>query len=164
MDLIWLDEWSSLAMQWGVTAIGGLALIILGFLVARVVRGMLAHALRRVRLESELVDLLSALAYYLTIPVVVIAAFGVMGIETASLITILGTCTLAIGLALQGSLSNFASGIMLFTFRPFRKNDFIESGDYLGKVAEIGVFSTKIDSQQNVRVEIPNSYISSARC
>ncbi len=160
MDLVWLDEMSALAVKWGITAIGGLALIILGFLVARGVRGTLAHALRRVRLDGELVDLLSSLAYYLTISVVVIAAFGVMGIETASLITILGTCTLAIGLALQGSLSNFASGIMLFMFRPFRKNDFIETGDYLGKVAEIGVFSTKIDSQQNVRVDIPNAYIS----
>lgn len=160
MSLEWFDNLVALGVTWGVTAIGGLALIMLGFLLARIVRGALGHALRRLRLQSELVDVIASLAYYLTVAVVVIAAFGVMGIETASLITILGTCTLAIGLALQGSLSNFASGIMLFTFRPFRTGDLIASGDYLGRVAEIGVFSTKIDTQQNIRVEVPNSYIS----
>jgi len=160
MSFDWFDDLVSLSITWGVTAVGGLALIALGFLLARLVRGALAHALRRLRLHDDLIDVLTMLAYYLTVAVVLIAAFGVMGIETASLITILGTCTLAIGLALQGSLSNFASGIMLFTFRPFKPGDLIETGDYLGRVAEVGVFSTQIDTLQNVRVDIPNSYVS----
>ena len=160
MNFDWLDGLTEDALAWGVTALGGLALIVAGFLLARIVRGGFAHALRRLGLQRELIDIISGAAYYLTVAVVVIAAFGVMGIETASLITILGTCTLAIGLALQGSLSNFASGVMLFTFRPFRKGDMIETGDFLGEVAEVGVFSTKLNSMQNVLVDIPNSYIS----
>lgn len=160
MTFEWFDDLAALAVTWSVTAIGGIALIVIGFLLARGVRSAFSHSLKRLRLDSELVDVLASLAYYLTVAVVVIAAFGVMGIETASLITILGTCTLAIGLALQGSLSNFASGIMLFTFRPFRKDDMIETGDYMGTVRHIGVFSTKIDSMQNIRIEIPNAYLS----
>lgn len=153
------DELIKLAMTWGISALGGLALIVAGLLVARLVRTALTHALRRLRLDNQLIEVLTSLAYYLAVAVVVIAAFGIVGIETASLIPILGTCTLAIGLALQGSLSNFASGIMLLIFRPFRKGDLIESGDYVGHVTEIGVVSTKIDSLQNVRVIIPNTYI-----
>ncbi len=160
MNLEWLDGIAASAVTWGMTALGGIALIIAGLILARVVRGTMTHALRRVGLQSELIDILSTLAYYLTVAVVLIAAFGVMGIETASLITILGTCTLAIGLALQGSLSNFASGVMLFVFRPFSQGDLIETGEFLGRVANVGVFSTKIDTLQNVYVEIPNSYIS----
>jgi small conductance mechanosensitive channel len=160
MKFGWIDDFGASALTWGVTAIGGIALIILGFLLARIVRSGFTHALRRLQLDTELIDVLASFGYYLTIAVVVIAAFGVMGIETASLITILGTCTLAIGLALQGSLSNFASGVMLFTFRPFHKGDLIETGDYLGHVREIGLFSTKIDSLQNVRIEIPNAFLS----
>jgi small conductance mechanosensitive channel len=160
MTFVWFDDLTALAVTWSVTAIGGIALIVIGFLVARGVRSAFGHALKRLRLDEELVEVLASLACYLTVAVVVIAAFGVMGIETASLVTILGTCTLAIGLALQGSLSNFASGIMLFTFRPLRNGDWIETGDYIGKVREIGVFSTKIDSLQNIRVDIPNAYLS----
>lgn len=160
MTFEWFDDLTALAVTWGITAIGGVALIVVGFVLARGVRSAFSHALKRLSLDEELVEVLASLSYYLTVAVVVIAAFGVMGIETASLITILGTCTLAIGLALQGSLSNFASGIMLFTFRPFRSGDYIETGDYIGKVREIGVFSTKLDSLQNIRVDIPNAYLS----
>jgi small conductance mechanosensitive channel len=160
MSFEWLDGLVALGVTWGVTAVGGLALIILGFFGARIVRSAVSHALRHVGLDGDLIDILAAIAYYMTVAVVLIAAFGVMGIETASLITILGTCTLAIGLALQGSLSNFAAGIMLLMFRPFKVGDLIETGDYLGRVADIGVFSTQIDTLQNIRVELPNSYVS----
>ena len=160
MSFEWFDELVKMATPWGISAMGGLALIFIGVLAARLVRTALTHALTRLRLDDQLIGVLTSLAYYLVVAVVLIAAFGVMEIETASLITILGTCTLAIGLALQGSLSNFASGIMLFIFRPFRTGDLVETGDYMGHVKEIGVFFTKIDSLQNVCVVIPNTYIS----
>ncbi len=159
MNFDGFEELIAAASAWGVRALGGLALIILGFLVARLVWRATHHTLRRLRLESQLVNALSSVVYYMSLAVVLIAAFGVMGIETASLITILGTCSLAIGLALQGSLSNFAAGVMLLTFRPFRKGDFIETGDYRGRVQEVGVFSTKIDTLRNIHVVVPNTYI-----
>jgi small conductance mechanosensitive channel len=160
MSFEWLDGAIKATASWGMAALGGIALIVAGFVVARLVRETVRHALKRTRLDEQLVGLIATIAYYFTMAVVLIAAFGVMGIETASLITILGTCSLAIGLALQGSLSNFAAGIMLFVFRPFREGDFIETGDYKGHVAALRLFSTELDTLQNVRVVVPNTYIS----
>jgi small conductance mechanosensitive channel len=156
----WLDNLGQSLGSWGMSALGGVLLIVVGVILARLARKGLRHGLGRIGLDSQLCELIAAIAFYMVVSVVVIAAFGVMGIETASLITILGTCTLAIGLALQGSLSNFASGIMLLVFRPFRTGDLIETGDYLGHVTDAGVFSTKINTLQNVHVDIPNTYIS----
>ena len=160
MSFAWFDELARAATTWGMAAIGGLALILVGVVVARVVRKALRHALTHTNLDNKIIGLVVSIVYYFAIAVVLIAAFGVMGIETASLITILGTCSLAIGLALQGSLSNLAAGMMLFVLRPFRERDFIETGDYTGHVEELGVFSTKLKTMQNVCVVVPNSYIS----
>jgi small conductance mechanosensitive channel len=160
MSLDWLDDVTRAVTTWGVTALGGIALIIAGVVIARFVRRLLLSALRATRLDEQLVGLIATIAYYFAIAVILIAAFGVMGIETASLITILGTCSLALGLALQGSLSNFSSGVMLFVFRPFRVGDFVETGDYVGHVSSMGLFSTELTTLQNVLVSIPNTYIS----
>jgi small conductance mechanosensitive channel len=142
------------------SALGGIVLIIAGFVVARLVREALRRLLIATRLDKQLIGLISSFVYYLVVAVVLIAAFGVMGIETTSLITILGVCSLAIGLALQGSLSNIASGVMLFVYRPFRVGDFIETGDYMGQVVAVGLFSTELNTLQNLRVLVPNTYIS----
>ncbi len=88
-----------------------------------------------------------------------ISVCGIVGIETASLITVLGASSLAIGLALQGSLSNLASGVMMFVFRPFRNGDYVEIGDDIGYVAEMGVFATELDTLDNVRVVLPNAHV-----
>ncbi len=160
MSFAWVEELVKATTTWGLGALGGLALVVAGVVIARLVREGLRHALDRTSLDSQLVGLLVSIIYYFVLAVVLIAAFGVMGIETASLITILGTCSLAIGLALQGSLSNLAAGIMLLVFRPFREGDFIETGDYTGHVEELGVFSTKLRTLRNICVIIPNSFIS----
>jgi small conductance mechanosensitive channel len=82
-----------------------------------------------------------------------------VGIETASLITVLGASSLAIGLALQGSLSNLASGVMLLVFRPYRAGDYIEVGQNEGRVIDVGVFSTSLDTLDHVRVVLPNAHV-----
>jgi small conductance mechanosensitive channel len=110
-------------------------------------------------LDAALVQLIGNLVYYLTLAVAVIAVLGVVGIETASLITVLGASSLAVGLALQGSLSNFASGVMLHLFHPYRVGDYIQTGEFSGTVAELGVFSTRLDTLDNVRVVLPNTYV-----
>lgn len=149
-----------LASTWGMSALGGLAIIAAGAVLARVSRRMFLIGLDRLRVEATLAGVIANLIYYFALAIFLIAGLGVMGIETASLITILGASSLAIGLALQGSLANFASGIMLFIFRPFRGQDYIETGEFSGHVAEVGLFATAIDTMDNVRVVIPNSYIS----
>ena len=159
MSLEWLNDIFKVLTTWGVTALGGIFLIVAGVAVARLVRKLLHSALKTSPLNEQLAGLIASMAYYFTMAVILIAAFGVMGVETASLITILGTCSLALGLALQGSLSNFASGMMLFIFRPFKEGDFITVGDYMGQVAVVGLFSTELNNLQNVHVVVPNTYI-----
>ncbi|MCB1932848.1 mechanosensitive ion channel family protein [Accumulibacter sp.] len=138
---------------------GGIAVLIAGMIACRIARRAARGLFQAASLDSSLVEVLASSVYYLLVAVLVIAVFGVMGVETASLITILGASSLAIGLALQGSLSNFASGVMLMIFRPFKAGDFIETGDFEGHVVEMGAFSTMLDTPDKRRVVVPNAYI-----
>jgi small conductance mechanosensitive channel len=160
MDLGALQPIYELITTWGLKLVGGIAVLIGGLLVARVARRTTAMLLGKANLNESLVNILAGLAYYALLAVIVIAVFGVVGIETASLITILGASSLAIGLALQGSLSNFAAGIMLHIFHPYREGDYIEVGDYAGTVDSLGTFSTVLCTLDNKQVVIPNRYIS----
>jgi small conductance mechanosensitive channel len=90
---------------------------------------------------------------------VVIAVLSLFGIETTSLIAVLGAAGLAVGLALQGTLSNFASGVMLLLFRPFKVGDYVEIAGEGGSVQEIGIFSTQLHTPDNVKIAIPNSAV-----
>lgn len=160
MDFENLQGILEVATTWGLKVLGGIALLVIGVIIARLARRGTAAALGRSSLDASLVDFLGKLIYYTVLSVILIAVFGALGIETASLITILGASSLAIGLALQGSLANLASGVMLFLFRPYHVGDYIEVGDYSGTVTEFGVFSTALDTLDNIRVVVPNRYIS----
>ena len=157
MDLV--RELLTLVTPFVLRAAGGIAFLVAGLVVCRIARRGARRLFQASGLDASLVDLLASCVHYLLVAVLVIAVFGVMGVETASLITILGASSLAIGLALQGSLSNFASGVVLLIFRPFRAGDFIETGEFQGHVVELGVFSTLLDTLDKKRVVIPNSYI-----
>jgi small conductance mechanosensitive channel len=111
------------------------------------------------RVDASLVPFVSNLVYYVLLAAVVIAVLGLFGIETTSLVAVLGTAGLAIGLALQGTLANFSSGVMLLLFRPFRVGDYIDAGGAAGTVEEIGVFSTTLNTPDNVKIIVPNSGI-----
>ena len=163
MDFVSTESLQGLIQQmsaWGLKVLGGLALLIAGLLVARVIRSATTGTLRRSGLlDPGLVHFLGRLVYYGVVSLILISVLGIVGIETASLITVLAASSLAIGLALQGSLSNFASGVMLLVFRPYRPGDYVELGEYEGWVKEIGVFSTKLDTNENTRVVIPNNQV-----
>ena len=150
---------TELVSTWGIKVVGALALIIVGFIVAKIIRGWVARILRKANLDATLIPFLSKLAYYLVLTVVILAALQLFGVETTSLVAVLGAGTLAVGLALQGTLSNFSAGVMLLAFRPFRVGDYIEAGDAGGTVKEIGVFSTHLDTLDNTHVVLPNSAI-----
>jgi small conductance mechanosensitive channel len=150
---------STFFTQWGLKVIGAFAVLIIGRMVAGAVRRSLRKALTKTNIDATLVPFLGGLTYYLILAFVVIAVLRLFGLETTSLVAVLGAAGLAVGLALQGTLSNFASGVMLLIFRPFKVGDFVEVGGTSGVVVEVGIFTTTLKSADNVRITVPNSQI-----
>jgi small conductance mechanosensitive channel len=149
----------NLASTWGLQVIGAIAVLIIGRFVAGMLRRATRRALERSKVDESLVPFFASAVYYLAITVVVIAVLSLFGVETTSLIAVVGAAGLAIGLAMQGTLSNVASGVMLLIFRPFRLGDYVEVAGTAGSVAEIGLFSTTLNTPDNVRITVPNSAI-----
>jgi small conductance mechanosensitive channel len=144
---------------WGLQVLGALVVLVVGRWAARWARRALERALARSKLDATLTPFLSGLAYYLMLTFVVIAVLGLFGVQTASLIAVLGAAGLAVGLALQGTLANFAAGVMLLGFRPFGVGDYVEAGGTAGSVAEIGIFTTRLNTPDNVQILVPNAAI-----
>lgn len=147
----------------GSTYFGKIVLALLVFFigkkVARTITNLLIAGLRRNEVEQELISFLESLIYWGLFIVVVIAALGQLGVQTASFIAMLGAAGLAIGLALQGSLSNFAAGVLIILLRPFRVGDVAEIAGELGTVFSIRVFVTELRTGDNKAVIIPNARV-----
>jgi small conductance mechanosensitive channel len=148
-----------LLSNWGISVIGAIALLIVGRMVAGWVRGSMTKALTKANTDASLIPFFSSMVYYVVLGVVLIAVLNLFGIETTSLIAVFGAAGLAVGLALQGTLSNFAAGVMLLIFRPIRIGDFVEVAGQAGTVAEISIFSTLLNTGDNVRIMIPNAQV-----
>jgi small conductance mechanosensitive channel len=144
---------------WGLKVVGAIVLVVAGRIAAGWARRIIRTALERAKLEPTLVPFISGMVYWLVLALVAVAALGMVGVQTASLLAVLGAAGLAVGLALQGTLSNFASGVMLLLFRPFRVGDTIEAGGAAGTVEAIGLFSTTVNTADNVKIVVPNSSI-----
>jgi small conductance mechanosensitive channel len=149
----------TLLTEWGMKAVGALAVLVIGWIVAKWIRGSTRNALAKTKMDATLVPFLSSLVYYLILSFVVIAALKMFGIEATSLIAVLGAAGLAVGLAMQGTLSNFAAGMMLLIFRPFKVGDYVDAGGVAGSVAEIAIFATTLNTPDNVRIIVPNGTI-----
>lgn len=154
-----LSQLSALVTTWGLKVIGAIAVLIIGRMVARRIRRGISGLLERRGADPALKPFLSGIGYWMTMVLVVVAVLGLFGIPTASFVAVLGAAGLAVGLALQGTLSNFAAGVMLLVFRPFRIDDLVEIAGAEGVVREIGIFSTTIDSTDNVEIIIPNTEV-----
>jgi small conductance mechanosensitive channel len=150
---------STLVTTWGLRVVGAIAVLIIGRMAARWLRGLTKRALERGKTEPTLIPFLSGFVYSLAIAFVVIAVLGLFGIPTASFVAVLGAAGLAIGLAMQGTFSNFAAGVMLLVFRPFKMGDVVEVAGSLGKVQEIGIFTTTMNTPDNIQVIVPNAQI-----
>ena len=146
-------------IPWGIKALVAIAVFILGRWTAKIVVAILERIMRRANVESTLQHFLSAIAYAVLLIAVVIAALDQLGVDTTSLLAILGAAGLAVGLAMKDSLSNFASGVMLITFRPFRAGDFVEVAGTSGVVEKIRIFSTLLRTGDNREITVPNSNI-----
>lgn len=145
--------------DWGLKVLGGIVVLIIGLIIAKWVRRGLARLFDRTEMDETLEKFLTSLFYYLILIVAAVAALGMMGVQTASVLTMLGAAGLAVGLALQGTLSNVAAGVMLLIFRPFRVGDFVDVGGTAGSVDSVGLFATVLNTPDNVRIVVPNSGI-----
>jgi len=154
-----VDGLLPLITQWGLKVIGGLVVFIIGLMVAKSVRRGAQKVFDRTDMEPTLEKFLSSLLYYLILAVVAVASLGMIGVQTASVLAMLGAAGLAVGLALQGTLSNVAAGVMLLFFRPFKVGDFVDIGGTAGTVDSIGLFSTILNTPDNVHIVVPNSGI-----
>lgn len=127
--------------------------------VAKFISNLIGKGLTKSGNEVILVKFIKNIVYYVLLVVVIVMALGQLGIQTTSLIAVMGAAGLAVGLALKDSLSNFASGVMLVLTRPFKKGDFVEVAGTQGKVTEIKLFSTIMHSPDNKEMIIPNGQI-----
>ena len=150
---------NELVTQWGLKVVGAIAVLILGRIIAGGFRRSTRALLERANMDATLIPFISSLVYYLLLAFVVIAVLGIFGIPTASFVAVLGAAGLAVGLALQGTLSNFAAGVMLLIFRPFKVGDYVEAGGTAGSVEEIAIFSTTLKSPDNIKIVVPNSQV-----
>ncbi len=144
---------------WGIRVPGALVLLIVGRIAASWISSSVRKGLTKAGTDVSLIPFFSSMTYYVVLAVVVIAVLNLFGIETTSLIAVIGAAGLAIGLALQGTLSNFAAGVMLLIFRPIRVGDFVEVAGQAGTVAEISIFSTLLNTGDNIRITIPNAQV-----
>jgi small conductance mechanosensitive channel len=142
----------------GLKIVVAILIFIIGRWVAKLVRNVLERILRRnSKVDNTLVDFLGNLTYVILLIFIIIAALGQIGVQTASLVALLGAAGLAVGLALQGSLANFAAGILLIIFRPFRVEDLIEAAGVTGVVEKIEIFTTQLRTLDNKTIIIPNA-------
>jgi small conductance mechanosensitive channel len=146
-----------LLVAYGLRVVGAIVLLLVGRMVAGALRKGVRSAMTRRKVDETLIPFASGIVYYLALAVVLIAVLGLFGIETTSLIAVLGAAGLAVGLALQGTLSNFAAGVMILIFRPFKLGDFVETAGSTGSVKEIGIFTTTLATPDNKKVIVPNS-------
>lgn len=142
----------------------GIALIVffIGQITANIFSGFIGKLLGHTKLDRILINFLQSLVRALMLVIVLVAALDQLGVNTNSLIAMLGAAGLAIGLALQSSLQNFAAGFMLLIFRPFKAGDYVETAGTSGIIDSIGIFSTRLYTGDNKEVIIPNGSIYSS--
>lgn len=148
-----------LLTQYGLKVLGAIAILILGRIAAGMVAGGVRKALGRANIDPSLTGFLVALVRMAVLVFAVIAALEAFGVETTGFVAVLGAAGFAIGFALQGSLGNFASGVMILVFRPFKVGDFVSAGGSTGKIMEIGIFTTTMHTPDNQKIIVPNGAI-----
>ena len=145
--------------EYGLKILAAVLIFVIGRWVARLLANLASKALLKAKMDETLVRFIKDLCYVGMLTFVIIAALAKIGIQTASFIALIGAAGLAVGLALQGSLANFASGVLMLIFKPMHIGDFVEAGGAKGSVKEIGIFTTVLSSPDNVRIIVPNSQV-----
>lgn len=146
-------------IPWGIKVFYALLILFFGNVLKKIVVNIIRKILVRTSVDEMLINFVCSLTKAGILVFVIIAAIDQLGVETTSLVAILGAAGLAVGFALQGSLQNFASGVMLVIFHPFKAGDFIEAGGVIGVVERISIFNTIMKTPDNKEVIVPNGAI-----
>jgi len=155
-----MAEWTETGLGLAMNVLMAIVILIIGLWVAkRVSNGIIKLASKYEHLDDTLFRFLASIAKFMILAIVGMAVLGRFGVETTSIVAVLGAATVAVGLALQGSLSNLAAGVMLLIFRPYKVGDFVDGGGSFGNVEEINLFTTNMQTFDNQQIIIPNSKI-----
>jgi len=154
-----IENAPNLIVSYGIQLLLALLILVLGKWLVGIAANTIVNTMNKKNVDKTISNFVGSIARTVLLAVVVIASLGQLGIETASFVAIIGAAGLAVGFALQGSLSNFASGVLLILFRPIRSGDFVEVAGQAGVVNEVGIFSTIMKSGDNKVIIIPNSNI-----
>ena len=144
---------------YGFKILTAIAIFFIGRYAIKMLTRLTRKAMQKARMDAILVDFLGNIIYGLSLAFVIIAALSQLGIQTTSLVAIIGAAGLAVGLALQSSLGNLASGVMMIVFRPFKKGDYVEVAGVAGSVEEIQIFTTTLQTPDNRTIIVPNGQI-----
>jgi small conductance mechanosensitive channel len=153
------DDLVPMLAHWAFQILIAIAIYVVGKWLARRITKILTRTMNAREVDPTLVSFLGNLVYAILLAAVVLAALDFLGVPVTSLVAVLGAAGLAVGLALKDSLGNFASGVMLVLFRPFKKGDFVEAAGVSGTVNEIRIFSTILTTPDNKLIIIPNGQI-----
>jgi len=147
------------ALPWGINIFMALAIFVIGRWIARLLVGLISRLMNKAGVDPILIGFVTSISNAVLLLFIIIAALDRLGVDTTSFIALIGAAGLAVGLALQGSLQNFASGVLLIIFRPFKVGNYIEAGGTAGVVEEIGIFSTRMKTGDNREIIVPNGAI-----
>ncbi len=150
---------STYVVPWGVNLLTALVIFVVGRWASKMLLGLIRKLLIKIKMDEILINFIISITSAIFLLFIIIAALDQMGVDTTSLIALLGAAGLAVGLALQNSLQNFAAGVMLIVFRPFKIGDFVEAGGTSGVVESISIFSTLMRTGDNREVIVPNGSI-----
>jgi len=157
----WLPKIQEYGIEYGLLGLKALAIFIVGKIVAGILRKVADRIMQRSKMDDMLRKFLTNIIYAILMVFVVIATIGALGIQTASLVAVIGAAGLAVGLALQGSLANFAAGVLMIIFRPYKLGDLVNVAGTEGFVEEVEVFTTVLRTPDKTKVIIPNGQIMS---
>ncbi|EIC83467.1 small-conductance mechanosensitive channel MscS [Serratia sp. M24T3] len=156
---MWLAKNQELLIHYAVNIVAAVFILVIGLLAAKLISGTVSRVMRLRNIDLTVSDFLAALVRYAIIAFTIIAVLGRIGVQTTSVIAVIGAAGLAVGLALQGSLSNFAAGVLLVMFRQFRVGEYVDLGGVAGTVTHVQIFSTTLLSPDNKVIVIPNGKV-----
>lgn len=147
------------AIPWGLNILFAILIFLVGKWLSKIIVSSVKKLMRKSGLDDVLVSFIGSLLNVILLVVIIIAALDQLGVDTKSVLAIFAAAGLAVGLALKDSLSNFAAGVMLVMFKPFKKGDFVDVAGVTGKIEKIGIFNTIMKSGDNREITVPNAKI-----
>ncbi len=153
------EQFQTVGVSFGIKIIAALAIFFIGRMIARIVTNGVRKLMASQEVDKILETFVSNLVYWVLMIFVIIATINQIGVQTTSLIAILGAAGLAVGLAMQGSLANFAAGVLIVIFRPYKVGDFVEAAGIAGSVEEVQILTTVLKTGDNKQIVVPNAQI-----